>query len=139
MRMGIPALDLTKCHKVYRHGDITVCMTWFNDGEEIDPCIVLVPTYRMGYGKCIPCVVALSALYKYDDARYLAQRSGEFAKTLDLDNSGGAMKVADVINNYLDELCNMPPRPEIDKYVAADAIVTDENGKEKVFEITDHN
>lgn len=138
--MSRAALDLTKCKDVYRHGEITICMTWIdagNDGSE--PCMVIIPTRRMDKNKARPFVIPLSSLFKYDDPKYLAFVCSEIAMLLGLDGSRSAIRIGDLINNYMDELGQMPNRPEIDRYVAADAILTDLDGKTTEFAITDHH
>lgn len=133
-----PLLDLAKCHKIYRKGELVCFLTWANyDDDTTEPCMVLLPKNGIKHRLHKPCVVALSSIYKYDDGQYAARISAAFADALGLTDSKGAFKVFDLIDNYIDELGQMPPKPEHGQYVAADAILTDENGKKRVFEITE--
>ena len=133
-------LDLTR-HAFKRDiGDISVWGTWIGEShDDREPCLVLTARYRTGLGKSVPCCVALSSAYKYDNPRYLLQRAMQFTKALGMtDDMTNVHKVADAIINHLDDLVQMPNRPTDQKYVAADAVITDEHGREHSFEIVDH-
>ena len=131
-----PVLDLTKQHAQRVYDDLTLIFTWL--GETVDdsePCVVLVPTYRMlAPGHYKPCVIALSSAYKYDDAEYLWRSAAHIANILGLGGSS-TFKVADKIQESLLELIKMPPRPVEQAVVVADAIMTTESGRQSTAEI----
>lgn len=132
------ALDLSKTHNTRQHGDLTCHFTWFGaEADEREPCIVLVPTYRiLAPGHAKPCVIALSSAYKYADDRYLMDAAMNIAEILGLGQSA-AFKIATVINDGLLELIKMPPKPVERQVVVADAFVTEENGKRHHFEMVE--
>lgn len=131
-----PVLDLTKQHSSHVDGELTVIFTWY--GETVDdsePCVVLIPTYRMlAPGHYKPCVIALSSAYKYDDAQYLWESAAHIANILGL-GASATFKVADKIQSSLLELIKMPPRPVEQAVVVADAIMTTESGRQTTAEI----
>lgn len=130
------ALDLTKTHETRQHGDITAHYTWFGaEADEREPCIVLVPTFRiLAAGNYKPCVIALSSAYKYADDAYLMQSALNIAEILGL-GASAAFKVASIINEGLLDLIKMPPKPVEQQIVVADAFVTNESGKRQHFEM----
>ena len=132
------ALDLSKTYNTRQHGDLTCHFTWFGaDADDVEPCICLVPTYRiLAPGHAKPCVIALSSAYKYAEDRYLMESALSIAEILGLGPSA-AYKVATVINDGLLELITMPPKPVERQVVVADAIVTDERGKQHHFEMVE--
>jgi hypothetical protein len=135
-------LDLTRTHFTRQLGDVTVIGSWIGESlDESEPCLVLLPTYqRHSYERVKPCCIALSSAYLYDDPRYLLARSMEFNKALGFtDDMSHVHKVADVIYDHLQDLIEMPPRPVTQAYEAADAIITDANGRRKSAVIMDYN
>lgn len=134
--MSRPALDLSKQHNCHVDGELTVIFTWFGETvEDSEPCVVLLPTYRvLAPGHYKPCVIALSSAYKYDDARYLWESAGSIANILGL-GASATFRVADKIQSSLLELIKMPPRPVEKTAVVADAIITEESGRQTTAEI----
>lgn len=135
------ALDLTKTHKKRVLGDITVWFTWFGeDPRESEPCMVLTPTMRTGVGRSSPGVVLLSNLWKYNESpKFLLQTAMRFTQAMGMtDDIRNVHKVADIIYDHLDDLAMMPERPNEDRFVAADAVLTGEDGRSQEFEILDH-
>ena len=132
------ALDLSKTCQTQILGELTVHYTWFgSDPDEIEPCIVLLPTYRiLAPGHTKPCVIGLSSAYKYNDDQYLMQSALHIAEILGVGQSS-AYKVAKIINDGLLDLIKMPPKPVEQRIVVADAFVTNESGQKKHFEITE--
>lgn len=127
-------LDLEQNHFVKQRGDITVYGTWVGENlSESEPCLVLVPTYRMGTK---PCCVALSSAYKYDDPIYLANASRRFNEALGFeDSSTRVVKVASAIVEHLGDLIAMPPKPKSESKYVAEATLTDDSGRSRSFEI----
>lgn len=132
------ALDLTKTYRSQILGELTVHYTWFGaDADEREPCMVLMPTFRIiAPGHFKPCVVALSSAYKYDDPRYLMEAAGNIASILGLGQSA-VFKVASTIHDGLLDLIKMPPKPVEEQIVVADAFVTDDSGKQSHFEMVE--
>lgn len=136
-------LDLTQFHFQRTYGDITLYGTWF--GERRRPALVLLPTHLIGQDryKVIPCVVPVDAAWRWaketGDPRHAARVSRMFADHLSLTphNTMTVMRITSLIQDNLGELLNIPPKPT-ETYVAADAIRTDESGKQHHAEILDH-
>lgn len=134
--MNRPVLDLSKAHAEHVDGEITVIFTWYGETvEDSEPCIVLLPTYRiLAPGHYKPCVIALSSAYKYHDARYLWESAGSVANILGL-GASATFKVAEKIQGALLQLIKMPPKPVEKTNVVADAVMTDERGRQTSAEI----
>lgn len=133
-----PAIDLTRCSRDPRHiGDLSLYFTWiFNEDQEADePALVVIPRYQRSGFK--PCVVALSAAYKYNDPRYLARVSWEFLRLLGFAQTPSeGHKIASLIADHLDDLIKMPPSPT-NTIVVADATIGSGFGK-RSLEIVDY-
>lgn len=121
-------LDLTRRHFVKERGDMLIYGTWiYNDGQEADePCLAIMPKYRHGY----PCVVALSAAYKYADSpAYLAAKSKEFLAHLGFEDSmRNAIRLGELIYDHLTDLLQMPNNPTMALQVG-EATVTNGSAK----------
>ena len=134
-------IDLTRNHFAKPAGDLVCVGTWvFNaDQDDFEPCLVIVPRYRKSGFK--PCVVALSAAWKYNPehggVKYLAQASKLFLTALGMDDCmSNAYKVAELIQGNLSDLLKMPPNPTR-AIVGADATVTI-NGQKRTIELLDY-
>ena len=134
--MTRPALDLSKRHAEHIDGELTTILTWYGETvEDSEPCIVMIPTFRtLAPGHWKPCVIALSSAFRYDDAQYLWDSASSIASILGI-GSSATFKVADKIQSCLLELIKMPPRPVEQRTVVADAILTDESGRQTTAEI----
>lgn len=114
--------------KAYSRGPIAVAFHWVKG----DPAMVLFPTRgRMVMRNCVPYCLPLSSAHRlvkdgtdgavvdsvvlWDMARRATEVMG-FG-----DDAQVAMKVADVILNSLDDLCDMPPEPKALEAAAAPA------------------
>jgi len=132
-----PAIDLTRYHFVRELGDIRLYGTWLYD-EELDddePALVLVPSVR----HCTtPCVVALSAAFRYTDPRHLARVSLVFAKTLGFEDTmmASAHRIGNIIHDHLLDLIKMPENP-METVVGATANLYID-GRSRTIEILDH-
>lgn len=128
-----PAIDLTRCHRDPRHlGDLSIYFTWLwnDDHESEEPALVIMPRYQRHGFK--PCVVALSAAYKYNDPRYLARVSWEFLKLLGFAQTPSeGHKIASLIHDHLGDLLTMPPNPTT-LIIAADATIGSGLGKRSI-------
>lgn len=133
-----PAIDLTRHWFVRELGDIRLYGTWLYDAEldDDEPCLVLVPAVRRG---AVPCVVALSAAFRYDDPRYLARKSLEFAYALGFDDNpmSAAHKIGGIIYDHLLDLIKLPENPT-EEVVGATASVDLGDGRKRTVEILDH-
>ena len=83
-----PAIDLTRNHFMRELGDLVVFGTWvYNDEQEdTEPALVLLPRYRPP-STVTPCVIALSAAYRYNDAKYCVHAAKGIAKALGFEDS----------------------------------------------------
>ncbi|WP_373078593.1 hypothetical protein [Zhongshania sp.] len=118
-------LDLTRYHWVQTHGDLTLYGTWIAmDEDDIQPCMVLMPTFRHRDGQ--PCVVLLSNAYRYYyDPGHLLATARHFISMLGMeDNMRNCSRVGELIHSRLDDLCSMPPPPRQDTEVVAEATIT---------------
>jgi hypothetical protein len=107
-----PAIDLTRTHFVRHLGDLSIYGTWIfnNDQEAEEPALVVIPRYRRDGFK--PCVVALSAAYKYNDERYMVRAARHFLSMLGIqDSMAECHKVATLIHSHLLDLLTIPPSP----------------------------
>lgn len=133
-----PAIDLTR-HAFKRDlGDLTIFGTWIynEDQEDTEPALVVIPRYRLN--GMVPCCVALSAAYRYNDPRYLARASRTFAEKLGFDDSMTTThKIASLIHDHLLDLINMPVDPS-QAIVIGEASVDLGNGRKETVEFVDH-
>lgn len=135
--MAEPVLDLTRNYFVKPSGDLVLVATWIRNEEQEDsePCLVILPRYRKSGFK--PCCVALSSSFKYNEPRYLAMASRNFARMLGMDDTiSTAHKIGELIHGHLLDLVRMPPSPT-QSIVVADATYT-VNGRKHSAEILDH-
>lgn len=134
-----PAIDLTRHAFVRELGDLRLYGTWLWDNEEEhdEPALVLVPAHRRFGFK--PCVIPLSAAYRYTDPRHLAAISIEFARSLGFDSSlmSSANRIGGIIHDHLLDLIKMPENPT-EAIVGASANVDFGDGKRKSMEIMDY-
>lgn len=130
-------LDLTQSHFSQQHGELTVFGTWF--GEDLRQCLAIIPTYRRrGF---FPAVIMLDDAYLWaietGSPFYVQQEAPKIARALGFDPTPSlCARIANTINDHLSDLLTMPPKPA-ERFVAADAIMIDANGKERHFEVKD--
>lgn len=133
-------LDLTKVWWQQSHGDITAFGTWF--GRDRRPAIVLLPTARIGALNVVPCVVPLDGAWRWaddGDPRHCARVSFLFAQSMGLTayNQFTLMRITGIIQGHLGDLLTMPPKPT-ERHVVADAVRTDQYGRQHHSEIAEH-
>jgi hypothetical protein len=132
------AIDLTRHHFKRELGELTLYGTWLynDDQEDYEPALVIIPTLRRTGFK--PCVVALSAAWKYnDDARYLAYATRIFMRDLGMtDCLTNAHKLGSLIYDHLGDLVTMPPSPT-SSILVGEAVV-DIGGKKRTIQLLDH-
>lgn len=126
-------LDLNLQHFHRKVGDLTVTGTWVGT-DEIEPAIVIQPAYR----RAKPCIIALSAAYKYEDGRYAAHAARAFGQILGLtDDMATTARLADLIHSSLPDLLAIPPLPTTEK-VVGEVEVQAEDGRRTTFEMIVH-
>lgn len=116
--MLTPALDLTRYHARYEHGDLHVYLAWWTGAEDEPPrpCIVLLPIRRQSWEKAKPAVVLLEQAWLWSDIgdpAYAVRCAFAFCKGLGLDekNPSNVIRVRSLINEHLGDLLAMPPMP----------------------------
>ena len=144
--MNKQIIDLRYRHFEHKHGNILVIGTWFThpqDGQ-LRPCLALVPANKpISYQTCTPCIVPLDTASKWSlevgDPADCARSCMAFAKALGMDgfNQLTLMRIHDAVNYHLGDLCSLPPFPNAETAVVADAYWTDENGQRQHKEIID--
>lgn len=133
------AIDLTRHSFMRELGDMVLFGTWVmnDDQEDTEPALVLLPRYRPP-SSVVPCVIALSSAYRYDDPKYLVHSAKGIAKALGFEDSmTRTHKIADIIHSHLPDLISMPVDPT-EAVVAADGIVDTGDGKKKTVELMEY-
>jgi hypothetical protein len=133
------AIDLTRFHFMREVGDMVAIGSWVmnDDQEDTEPCLVILPRYRPP-SSVIPCVIALSSAYKYDDMKYLTRAAPGIAKALGFEDSmQRAHKICDIIHSHLPDLVSMPTDP-MRAVVGADAVLTTSSGEKKTLELVEY-
>lgn len=130
------ALNLTQSAWTRQRGDMTAYGAWF--GDQLRPCIALVPTYRKQYK---PAVVLIDDAWQWEPrtgvALYVQREAPNMARAMGFDDdSKRCAKIANFINDCLGDLLSQPPKP-VERVAMADAVVTDESGNAKEFVITE--
>jgi len=133
-------LDLTQTHFERAYGDITLFGTWF--GKNRRPALVLVPTNKIGSEYLVPCVVPMDGVWAWDeekgDGAHCARVCVLFATNMGFGfDTMRMMKIASIIRENIGELYKIPPKPT-ERIVVADAIRTDEYGREHHSEIVEN-
>lgn len=133
-----PAIDLRYQHfKSEKHG-ITIIGTWLNDGNDSQPCMVLLHSGRdVRPGKTVPCIIALDQAWRWafhgevgdpaHCARLVATWIGTGALPGSVWNQKDRMQVADAVNSRLPDLLAMPPRPRIGTLIIGEASITEKD------------
>lgn len=132
-----PAIDLSRTAFMRPFKDLMVFGSWLwnNDQEDHEPCLVILPSVRRTGIR--PVVVALSAAFKYDDAKYCLNAARLFNRDLGFeDNIQNITKVADAIHSHLSDLVSMPINP-VEAVVGAHAVVNI-GGKNQTVELMDY-
>lgn len=126
-------LDLTLRHSTRQVRDLEVVGTWVGV-DELEPAIVIRPAFRPAK----PCVIALSAAFKYDDPRYLAHSARAFGKIMGLsDDIRTTAQLADLIHESLTDLLKIPPAPTTEK-VVGEVEVQAADGRRTTFDMIVH-
>lgn len=134
------AIDLTRHHFMRELGDMVLFGTWImnDDMESTEPALVLLPRYRPP-SSVKPCVIGLSAAYRYADVKYLVPAAKYIAQCLGFEDSmTRTHKIADAIHSSLDDLLRMPPDPT-ETTVVGEAVLDLGNGVKRTVEMLDYN
>lgn len=132
------AIDLSQHSFTRSQGDVTVIGTWLlaDNPDDVEPALVLVPTYRMRKGAMKPCCIGLSSAYRYDEPGYLLRAAMRFNEALGFtDSMTHVNKLAELIHGSLQDLIEMPPKPVHGSRVLGEAIITDASGRKMSQEI----
>lgn len=134
-----PAIDLSR-HAFFREvGDMVVVGTWVHNDEQEDtePALVILPRFRPP-SSVIPCVIGLSAAYRYNDAKYAVHAAKGIAKALGFEDSmHRTHRIADMIHSHLPDLVSMPIDPR-EAIVVGEATLNLGDGKRQTVEVLDH-
>lgn len=134
-----PAIDLSRHHFMRELGDLVLFGTWVynDDQEDTEPALVLLPRYRPP-STVIPCVIALSAAYLYNDAKYCVHAAQGIAKALGFEDSMSTThRIADILHSHLPDLVSMPIDPTV-AVVVGEATVDMGDGKKRTVEFMDY-
>ena len=134
-----PAIDLTRHHFMRELGDLVVFGTWvYNDEQEdTEPALVLLPRYRPP-STVTPCVIALSAAYRYNDAKYCVHAAKGIARALGFEDSmTRTHRIADILHSHLPDLVSMPVDPT-EAVVVGEASIDAGNGRIERVQLIDH-
>lgn len=138
-----PTLDLTRYAWRQKHGDLVVFGTWRYDADENDwvPCMVILPAlFRRGYA--VPCIVTLDLAWIWSeeegDPRYAAEIAAQFCEALGLPVTlSNGIRILSIVRDHIEDMVKrIPPKPP-EKVVVADAILTNERGKQLHSEIVE--
>lgn len=133
-----PVIDLTRHHFMRELGDLVLFGTWVmnDDQDDTEPALVILPRYRPP-STVIPCVVALSAAYLYNDPKYCVNAAKGIAKALGFEDSMTVVhKIADTIYSHLPDLVSMPVDPTESVVVGTSEVTI--NGKKRTIEFMDN-
>lgn len=142
--LSMPALDLSKYHRRFEHGDITVLLTWSLHSRR--PCLVLVPTYARAWSPeyITPCIVPTDRAWLWDEATgdpgHTIFNSQAFADCLGMNRHDPRtiMRITSIVQSHLGDLILCPPMPRFDQVEVAIATLTDaETGEQSQKGITE--
>jgi hypothetical protein len=133
------ALDLTRYHARHQRGDLAVFLTWH--GNDLEPCLVIVPAHYEGHERVTPCIVPQKAAWIWSEAlgdgAHCARTSYQFCEFLRINpDPMDCIRITSIIREHIGDLLSIPPAP-FETVVVADAIRRDSDGKERYSEIVD--
>ena len=135
--MSQPAIDLSRTHFFREVGDLVCVGTWiFNDDQEdTEPALVILPRFRPP-SSVKPCVIGLSAAFKYDNPKYLARAAPHIARCLGFEDSmQRANKIATLIHDHIPDLVRMPIDPT--QAVVVGEAAVEVGGQRRTVEFTE--
>lgn len=130
-------LDLSRYHDRFTHGDLTVYATWH--GNDLHPCLAIVPSYYEGHERVTPCIVPQRQAWLWaeniGDGAHCAFIANQFCDHLRMNrNMTNNFRISSVIRNHLGDLLAIPPAP-FEFKVVADAFRTSSDGKQHHSEV----
>lgn len=132
------AIDLRFWHTRRTFGPITCYATWF--GRAHLPCLVLIPTAHIGHEHATPCVIPVTAAWAWaeetGDPVHAARTSAQFASIMGFSSINDALRITSIVRECMGDLLTIPPKP-VEREVVADAIITDQHGRQRHTEIMD--
>jgi hypothetical protein len=134
-----PLINLSRHHFMRELGDLVLFGTWtFNgDQEDSEPCLVLLPRYRPP-NTVKPCIIALSAAYRYNDPKYCVRAAKGIAKALGFEDSMTTThRIADILHSHLPDLVSMPVDPQSTE-VVGEAYIDTGDGKKRTVQFLDY-
>lgn len=137
------SIHLAHRHWTRERGAVTAIGTWLHEDGRQRPCMVLIPSGSEGNDHLDPCVIPLEGVWRWSedigDPRYTARQTVEFARKLGLAEEKRALiRLGMFIHDCLDDLLTMPVQGPINARVVAEVTITDENGKTREVELTEH-
>lgn len=135
-----PAIDLTRHAFMREVGDMVVIGTWImnDEQEDTEPALVILPRFRPP-SSVIPCVIGLSAAYRYNDAKYCVHAAKGIANALGFEDSmQRTHRIADILHSHLPDLVSMPVDPTV-AVVVGEARLNFDDGTSKTVEVLDHD
>jgi len=133
-----PVIDLTRYSFKRTLGEFVLYGTWvFNDDEEdFEPCLAIIPANRTGGYR--PCIVALSAISKYDSPKYCAEAAKLFVEGLGMaDGIARVHTLATLIHDHLLDLLKMPNSPN-ESVLIGEVKIAHGDGTSSVVLLQDH-
>lgn len=143
--MESASLNLELYHFKRTLGEITIIGTWLFDGEQNEPCLVLIRAGEERGDHTVPSIILLQHAYIFapisgvGDPRTAARIVAQITQNLRMPFELRSMhKVTGVIQDHLDDLIRIPPPPRETKAPIADLLITDPNtGKSREIVLTD--
>ncbi len=135
--MTQPAIDLSRTHFFREVGDMCIAGTWImnDDQEDTEPALVILPRFRPP-SSVKPCVIGLSAAFKYDNPKYLARAAPHIARCLGFEDSmQRANKIATLIHDHIPDLVRMPVDPT--QAVVVGEATVEVGGQRRTVEFTE--
>lgn len=133
MNDGSIILDLSKRHKTFVHGDLTVILTWLLQSHRA--VLVIVPTLGiLTNDRVTPCIVpdtlawAWSEDARLRDVKHCVESSLNMAITIFGPGATvqQANRIATLIHDHIDDLISTPPMPHyFDKAVIGTMTIRD--------------
>lgn len=137
------ALDLTRYHFRREVRGFVIYGTWLvlPDNRPTVPCLAILPPHRISHDRSTPAVVPLNTAWAWSeeqgDPRHAARTTASFLQAMGMAvNPMSCMSLTMAIRDHLGDLISIPPRPG-ERRVVADAIRTDQDGRQHHAEITE--
>lgn len=137
------ALDLTRYHFRRDVRGYAIYGTWLMlpNNQPPMPCLAILPPHHVSHERSTPAVVPVLNAWawseEHGDPSHAARTTMAFLTAMGMKvNPVSCMSLTMAIRDSLGDLLTMPPRPGM-RMVVADAIRTDEYGKQHHAEVTE--